>query len=250
VMNAVDEPREKGINPWNRNFDDSVAYLKLMGQVPGVVRAMDPMDDVDHYVKKDYLPFLDFVEVLATHPWQRSARFMKETPARGKVLWLYNGGMDRLGWGFYNWRTGTRGRWEWHFCFPSEWSWEYYPGDDWYLPYTGSAGMGPAAPYAKYKGGMLYRSAFLDAMEGISDYTYLYTLSQAVKAAKEKNPGAKVVAEAEAFLASIGQKVPEFPKVRGMASGASVGQGLADDAARSTDSWRREIAGFLKELKK
>jgi hypothetical protein len=110
--------------------------------------------------------------------------------------------------------------------------------------------MAPAAPYTKYKGGMLYQSTFLDAMEGISDYTYLYTLSQAVKVAKGKNTGGKIVAEAEAFLNSIDQKVPEFPKVRGMTSGAAVGQGLADDATRMTDSWRRQTAGFLKELKK
>ena len=178
---------------------------------------------------------------------------MTETPAKGKVLWIYNVGMDRFSWGFYQWRTRAAGRWEWHFCFPGEWSWEYYAGQDWYLPYADSNGNGPSAPYAKYKGGMLYRSSFLTVLEGINDYRYIYTLSEAVKAAREAGRAAKLqkaLDDAEAFLKSIDAKVPEFPQVRGLTSGADVGKGLADDAARSTDAWRKQIAELLTALAK
>jgi hypothetical protein len=246
----VDEPREKGVNPWNRNYDDTVKYLTMLRKIDGLVLAENPMEDVDHYVNKSYLGFLDYVDVLSTHPWKQSARFMKETQAKGRTLWLYNGGMDRFSWGFYQWRTGATGRWEWHTCFAGDWTWEYYPGHDWYLPYTDSNGFGPAAPYTDFRGGMAYRSVFLEAMEGMNDYAFLYTLREAVKANKAAGTNAKTVEEAQAFLDGLPGKIPEFPKIRGLTTGAGVGQGIADEAAKSTDSWRRQIAGYLKELMK
>jgi hypothetical protein len=253
VFNVVDEPREKGVNPWNRNFDDTVAYIKLLRQAGKMTLAEDPMRDKDTGTRKDYTEFIDYVEVMSTHAWAESTELIRKTLEKKKILWIYNTGMDRFSWGFYNWRIRTQGRWEWHFCFPEEETWEYYVGLEWYSPLNRLAGFACLAPFTECKGAMLYTSRFLTAMEGINDYAYLYTLEQAIQKARGKGAGGKTVEEAEAFLADLGKKIPEFPKVRGLAtgsSGAAVGQGAEDSAVRMTETWRKQIAGYLKELAK
>jgi len=247
VLNVADEPREKSILPWNRNFDDSVAYIKMIRKVGGLTVAMNPMRDFDRYTRKDYTPLVDHVDVLSTHAWAESAKLIKQTLAKGKTLWLYNSGKDRFSWGFYNWRAKAKGRWEWHLCWPNTWSWEYVQSLDWYSPFTKLGGLAPLAPYSKHRGGMLYRSNMLAIMEGITDYAYLYTLEQAINA-----PGAdaKVVAEARALLATLGKEIPEFPTVKGLRRGADVGQAMIDKARYSTGRWRRRIADLLKRLKR
>ena len=112
VITAVDEPREAEINSWNRNFDDTVEYIKILHQA-GLLTSVDPMADKHGATNKDYSPFVDYVDVLSTHAWEGSARMMRLTVARKKTLWLYNVGDDRYSWGFYNWRVGSTGRWEW-----------------------------------------------------------------------------------------------------------------------------------------
>jgi hypothetical protein len=256
VLNVVDEPRENYINPWNRNYDACVKYLTMLRKVPGLTLAMNPMEDVDHYKQRDYLGFLDYVDVLSTHAWPKSARFIADTPKKGKTLWIYNVGMDRFSWGAYDWKIKTKGRWEWHLCFPSEWVWEYYAGQEWFNPFCEMGGVGPAAPYAKYPGGMLYGSKMLEMLEGMNDYAYFYTLSKAIEAADHK-PGAQLsptrdpdAEAAEKFLADLEAKVPQFPPVRGLAAGPQVGKGLDVDVARNVDEWRTQIAEHLKKLKK
>ena len=101
----------------------------------------------------------------------------------GKTLWLYNTGMDRFSWGFYNWRARSEGRWEWHFCWPDDAAHGGYPGREWYNPFTAVHGFAPYAPPADYPGGMLFQSKFLDVSEGITDYAYLITLNKAIQAA-------------------------------------------------------------------
>jgi len=248
VVTSVDEPRERRINSWNRNFDATVAYCDMMRE-GGLKVCVNPMRDIDHYVNKDYVPFLDHVDVLSTHAWEPSKRFMTETLERKKILWLYNCGKDRYSWGFYNWRAKSSGRWEWHFCWYSDSAEGGYPGREWYNPFTGLAGLAPSAPYASCKGGILYQSPMLDMAEGITDYAYVYTLTEALKK-PGKNPQA--VEKAKAFLGALERAMPAFPQVKGLASqsdGAAVGMGIDDEAKLHVAEWRKTIAGFLKELK-
>ena len=51
--------------------------------------------------------------------------------------------MDRFSWGFYAWRVGAAGRWEWHFCWPEDQAKGGYPGREWYNPFTGQPRPGP-----------------------------------------------------------------------------------------------------------
>jgi hypothetical protein len=87
-----------------------------------------------------------------------------------------------------------------------------------------------------------------DLAEGISDYAYLYTLEEVLKAAK--GPKAD---EAKAWLAALARAMPEFPQITGLASpddGPKVGMGIDDDARLKVDSWRKTAAEFIKDLKK
>ena len=104
ALEVSDEPRENP-NPWNRNLADSIAYGDLMREA-GVVSFITPMGDTES--GKDYTVLADHVDIISTHAWKGSAGLIARTRAKGKTLWLYNTGMDRFSWGFYNWRRGRR----------------------------------------------------------------------------------------------------------------------------------------------
>ena len=86
--------------------------------------------------------------------------------------------------------------------------------------------------------------------EGINDYAYVYTLEQALASdAAKKHPA--TAGKAKAFLTALRRAMPEFPKLKGLASesdGAAVGMGVEDEARFMVNTWRKTIAGFLKEL--
>jgi hypothetical protein len=245
VANIVDEPREKYVNPWNRNFDDTMKYIALTRKSGNWRVAMNPMRDIDHYVNKDYTPFIDACDVMSTHAWPYAEKIITQTPQKGKTLWLYNCGMDRLTWGFYNWKVQSTGRWEWHFAFPEEDSFREYKSAEWYNPFTNNNGYGPPAPYAKYPGGMLYQSVFLQVAEGINDARYLYTLEKAIA---KPNQDAATVEKAKALLDTIRKQIPDYPKVEGLGTGAGVGAVKSDQALALTETWRTQIAELLKVL--
>src|SRR5262249_55955828 len=165
AVEVVDEPREVP-NPWNRNLADTITYAKMVKQA-GLTGFVTPMSDSNG--GKDYTALVDHVDVVSIHAWKASEKLMKATREQKKTLWLYNTGMDRYSWGFYAWRVGAVGRWEWHFCWAEDQAKGGYPGREWFNPFTASHGFASNAP-AEYPGGMLFQSAFLDVAEGISDY--------------------------------------------------------------------------------
>ncbi len=246
VITTVDEPRERGLNSWNRNYADTIRYCDWLHELGGMRVCCNPMGDITH--GKDYTPMIEHVDVLSTHAWKNSERFMRETLRRQKTLWLYNCGRDRYSYGFYNWRWKSHGRWEWQFMEPGDGAVGGYPGREWYNPFTDLHSCTNCAPRANCPGGLLYQAHFFQLSEGITDQTYLYTLEQALKTAQ--GPKAD---EARDYLAALRRAMPEFPQIRGLASpsdGPKVGMGLNDDARLKVDAWRRAVAGFIKELKK
>ncbi len=247
ALEVTDEPRENP-NPWNRNLADSIAYADMMRE-GGVISFITPMGDKGD--GKDYTILADHVDVLATHAWKGSAGLIARTHEKGKTLWLYNTGMDRFSWGFYNWRAQSEGRWEWHFCAPDDAARGGYPGREWYNPFTAVHGFAPYAPPADYPGGMLFQSKFLDVSEGITDYAYLITLNKAIRSAEAEGAHAAAVKEAKAFLTALDRAIPALPDAKGLADkgdGALVGQGLDDDARLKAPQWRETIARLLKAL--
>lgn len=113
-------------------------------------------------------------------------------------------------------------------------------------------GCAASAPYAKYRGAILYRGDFLNICEGVNDYAYICTLQKAIERNLKAGGNAPVAKEAQDFLAALKKAMPEFPHVKGMASeadGALVGMGIEDEAAQKVDEWRAKVADYLKKLK-
>jgi hypothetical protein len=250
AMEIVDEPREVP-NPWNRNLADTINYGDMLHQVKGIRTFVTPMGDTQS--GKDYTSLVDHADIISVHAYKSSKRMMQKTKEKGKTLWLYNTGMDRFSWGFYNWRVESKGRWEWHFNWVSDSTAGGYPGREWYNPFTGLHGYAPNAPYHKYPGGMLYQSAYLNVSEGINDYAYLTTLLTAIEANRQAGKNAETIKKAEAFLAALRRVIPEFPNVKGLVNetdGALVGMGIQDSARTKAQQWRAKIAEYLKVLKR
>jgi hypothetical protein len=245
ALEVTDEPRENP-NPWNRNLADSITYADLMREA-GVTSFITPMSDKEG--GKDYTILVDHVDILATHAWKQSAGLIARTHEKDKTLWLYNTGMDRFSWGFYNWRARSEGRWEWHFCWPDDAAHGGYPGREWYNPFTSVHGFAPYAPPADYPGGMLFQSKFLDVSEGITDYAYLITLNKAIQGAEREGKHPAAVKEAKAFLAALDRAIPALPDAKGLVNagdGALVGMGVNDEARLQAPQWRENIARLLK----
>ena len=249
AVEIVDEPREVP-NPWNRNLAHTCLYGDWLKEAGIAHTFVTPMGDVQS--GKDYTALVDHADIVSTHAGAGSAKLMELAPRKGKRLWLYNIGMDRLSWGFYNWRVGSVGRWEWHFCWPESGSNHGYPNaDEWYNPFTTGDGYAPNAPSA-FPGAMLFKSVFLTCSEGIADTAYLATLEKAMQSAADRPAKAEALEKARTFLEELKADIPFLPEVKGLEgadSGALVGKGIAGPLGERCEAWRRKIADLLIELK-
>ncbi|HYG75950.1 MAG TPA: hypothetical protein VEK08_13180 [Planctomycetota bacterium] len=250
AFESVDEPREHP-NPWNRNLEHTNTYADWIKEACSIPVFVTPMGDGNS--GKDYISLVDHHDILSIHAWQASKRILARTREAQKTLWFYNTGMDRLSWGFYAWRMGAVGRWEWHWASDGLTPIDGYPCElDGYTPFTGCADQTLHAPYATFPGGFTFKSSFLSASEGITDYAYILTLEAALAAAKGDAAKAKASGEAQAFLDALRKSIPEFPSIKNMSApdaGALVGAGLDTPVAALTPAWRARIAEFLKQLK-
>ena len=245
---VVDEPRETP-NPWNRNLADTIAYCKLARQAPGATLLVTPMGDANTGV--DYLPLLDHLDIVSTHPTHHSARMIERAMRDPKLgLHIYNAGKDRFSTGFYVWRVGATGKWEWHF---NQWVHEArkdgYAGRDVhnpFLPYEHTAAAVPAP--LSHKGGVLPKEEMFTTAQGIDDYRYVLTLEREIARAKAGGQRATAVAEAEAYLAALRNGIPVTPDVANLAGAADlalVGEGIKGDAADGVEAYRRKVADLI-----
>ena len=220
---VVDEPREQAINPWNRNLDGTMKYLKLYREVPGVKTSVTPMGDSSHGV--DYTPMIPMQDIIQTHPWARSAKSIAEAQKPGPpILWFYNAGTDRLSYGMYVWKMKATGRWQWHYQWPDT-SWHPFRGRHWAAVYPSPDGPVPTVAYEHV------------AM-GIIDYKYIELLERTIAEAKRKRIPAR---SAEKLLEEIETGIPQWP-VKGLADGTDVGSAYEGGVNAQLDVWRNKLA--------
>jgi len=210
VFTIYDEPRESLLNSWNRTFDQTVAYIKLCRQVPGLLISVNPMGDSSD--KKDYTPFADMVDILNTHAWPGSKGLIERTKKAGKTLWVYNNGQARLPWGFGVWRVGAKGEWEWTYSGAG--------GPDCYSPILtggyeneGESNTG-RFPVYRFPDRIVPTPRYEWCREGVDDYKYLYTLLRRHKQARDP--------AVDALLREMAAVFPEYPAM-GLTTGAEAG---------------------------
>lgn len=248
AVETVDEPREVP-NPWNRNLEHTNTYGDWMEEV-GLNSFVTPMGDMQS--GKDYTTLTEHHRIVSVHAWEASRRMIAATREHKKTLWFYNTGMDRVSWGFYNWKMESKGRWEWHFCWQDRKSPEGYPAEnEWYSPFGSQDGFALHAPYANFAGGMLFKSNYLQVAKGIEDYAYLTTLERVLAQKRTDAAKAETVKAADEFLAALKKSIPEFPKVKGLASpdaGALVGEGMDASVGELCGPWQIKCAELIGKL--
>jgi hypothetical protein len=233
AIEIVDEPREVP-NPWNRNLKHTCLYGDWMGEIGFTTRFVTPMGDGGAL---DYTELVDHTDIISIHAGVGSAKMEKRTVQSGKTLWFYNTSKSRFGWGVYPWARSASGRWEWHWCDQNGDAHAGYPGNEWYNPFTAADGYNCSAPWSKFPGGFLYKTGMVTIADGITDYAYIYNLEQAISKNKAAGTKGDIVQKATDFLAEIKKSIPEYPH----------GQG-EESADANLDSWRSQIAEFLKKL--
>ncbi|MEW5894707.1 MAG: glycoside hydrolase domain-containing protein [Candidatus Omnitrophota bacterium] len=127
---------------------------------------------------------------------------LKEIGRAGNDLWFYNIGQDRFSFGYYLWRTGAKGRVQWHYQLPAV---------DPFFDLDGREGDYCASYPSPF--GPINATWFEMASEGIDDYRYLITLERKIEERKAKGEKQTGIENAqrllEAFRNDINVKIRE-----------------------------------------
>jgi len=240
----VDEPRESGIQSWNRNFADSMQYCDLANQVPDAVSTITVMSDSGEGV--DYTPFADALDIMQTHPWPNSDGLILGAYNDGKPNWFYNTGGDlRMVYGFYQYRYGTgNGAWEWHYDWLDGDMFDTFPyspfNNHWRYVYPSPDGPVPTL-------------RFEQASLGITDYRYVATLDRmAAQARASAIPELMDWADdADLLLAVIRGDTPDFAidnAYRSIHFDNITGPDALVQAEAAMENYRRQIAALIAAL--
>jgi len=216
LLYVVDEPRETGLNWWNRNLEDTLKYLDLLKSVPNARTYIPVTGDENNRV--DYSILADKLDVVATHPTRSCRKLM----ARAAKLCLYNAGQDRLSWGFYVWKSGAASRREWGYQWVNQ---PYNPLDpgNWAIAYPSPHGLLSTVGEKRIR-------------EGIDDYRYIHAL--VTRMAEAKAAGRDVSAASD-LLGEIRKALPEY---------LEPGSERTRDLDYGLDKWRGRIAAEIEGL--
>jgi hypothetical protein len=232
---VVDEPVEQAPASCNRNYEQTMKYIKMVKSVPDAIAHLDPMGDSNFGV--DHTGFADVLDILATHAYDGSKKMIEKCmSSKTCALWFYNCGRSRMGFGFNPWKAGCKGRWEWAYCSGiSESSIGKYDSP---VGYNGIHGC--AYPS---KNGVIVTPEYELSREGLDDYRYIYTLEQAIKNAGSK-PEAKAEAEkAKQLLSGMKEKTPLY-------TSGKEEEKIIEKSKPELDGWRYKIAQEIIKLNK
>jgi hypothetical protein len=243
LFEIFDEPRESVLNPWNRNMEDTVKYLKLCKEIPEVKTTVIIMADKQD--GKDYTQMVPFIDVVNTHHWEKSKGLIKKTKELGKVLFTNNNGYSRLSWGFDIWKAGIKGRWQ--YCYTG-----YSKGNKVFSPVPtsfeneGSSNTGVVystineiIPSIKYEW----------VREGIDDYRYITTLEYYLEKLKNNTDAKGLIENAGRVIDELKKVIPEYPST-GLITGREAGEGEVSQEGGILNNLRWKIAKSILELSK
>jgi len=234
LIYPVDEPRERNINRWNRNLEDTIRYCDLIHEtVPGARVFVDPMRDANSGV--DYTPLLEHVDVVATHPWERSEKIIEYCREHSEPeLWYFNSIMwDRYDFGCQVGAAGAKGFWQWHF----QWTWmpfvPFHTGFKWGVTLPGPDGPLDTPDYELVS-------------EAVDDYRYLATLESRIESAERAAAAAGEVAAAKRALGAFYEAAPPYPTREGYRSRPRRPRG--EIGGRTLDEWRRVFSRHIEAI--
>ena len=239
LLYPSDEPRERNINRWNRNLEDTIRYSDLLHKnIPGARIYVDPMRDGNSGV--DYLPLCDHVDVIGTHPWDQSGRIVEKCCRDGKpILWYFNMIMwDRYDFGLQQAASGATGCWQWHY------QWDLVP----FQPFHSGFKWGITVPGPN---GPLDKPGYEMIAQGIDDYRYFATLERRVNAAEAAGKAKKQVAAARKAIAKFLKDAPPYAYASDYQGRSRAGRAKRDKVSGKTlDLWREEFAKHTEAIDK
>jgi hypothetical protein len=233
-MYPVDEPREHNINRWNRNIADTIRYCEIIRKnLPDALIWVDPMRHEGEGV--DYLPILDHVDIISTHPWDQSERINQKVARDGRpVLQYFNSIMgDRYDYGYATAAANAKGFLQW--CY----AWDLIS----FNPFHPCSKSGVALKGPK---GVIARPFYEVFAAAVADYRYIFALRERIARAKKSGLAAEEAAAARKALGKLLSSTSPYPTRKDYEHGR--GKPRSRIAGKTLDQWRDILAGHIQAI--
>ena len=193
LVYGSDELSSKGTSGglWGKRYYSVLRQIRQ--EIPGGFRTMASLNGAPALA---YASLLDIAMPNAAFPI--SQEWIDRYRKAGHELWFYNIGWGRFAYGWYVWRTGATGRFQWHFdARPySPRNNPYNPFDcrvsvDWVFAFPGRDGQRVPTPSSEL------------TREGVDDLRYVTTLEKLIAA----RPTAPAAREAREWLAALRARI-------------------------------------------
>ncbi|MEI7903996.1 MAG: glycoside hydrolase domain-containing protein [Candidatus Firestonebacteria bacterium] len=220
----TDEPREIDDTGWNLNFKQTMSLLDAASSVKGLSKTITLVGDGS--AETDYPGMVPKLEWLQTHHWKSSEKIITIARKLG-TYWLYNSGVGRFEYGYHAWRTGAKGKFEWHY------SWRQ--GDTFSPTYSQFAYV-----MRTPKNELVPSPSYLRSLEGSNDLFLLYMLEKKVAEGLRSDRAdiKSAAARGEGYLKAMRVRVPDYIKTE-MVTGAEAGND--NEPMKEMEQWRLEL---------
>jgi hypothetical protein len=171
--------------------------VQLTKDIPGI-RTIASMNGPWERVM---LPGLNIA--MPNHAFPITEETVKQVRDAGCELWFYNIGNGRVVWGFYPWRMGAKGRFQWFHRYDITQPWNTFDGDSAYR----ATWLTPGKPLPTLE--------LAQTAQGLDDLRYVTALEQAIARARQsKQPAAlKAAAAAQQDLDELRGLLPDNVKL-------------------------------------
>jgi hypothetical protein len=140
---------------------------------------------------------------MPNHAFPITTETVDQIRQAGCELWFYNIGNGRVVWGFYPWRMGAKGRFQWYHRYAVTKPWNTFDGDSAY----NASWLTPGKPLPTLE--------LAQTGQGLDDLRYLTALEQAIERAREsrKPDAVKAADAAQADLDELRELLPDNVKL-------------------------------------